>query len=59
MDKVNKNIDELLVIARENNEMLKYIVNYITSIIVTADKENMDDFARNVLANIISGGNRK
>ena len=59
MDKTNKNIDELLVIARENNEMLKYIVNYINNIIVTADKENMDDFARNVLANIISGGMKR
>lgn len=38
----------------ENNMMLKEIIKYINYISMNASNENMDDFGRNVLANLIS-----
>lgn len=38
----------------ENNTMLKEIIKYINYISMNASNENMDDFGRNVLANLIS-----
>ena len=44
----------LLETVRENNKMLKEIIKYINYTISKASDENMDDFGRNVLANVIS-----
>ena len=44
----------LLETVRENNKMLKEIIKYINYTISQASDENMDDFGRNILANLIS-----
>lgn len=44
----------LLQTVRENNKMLKQIIKYINYINSKANSENIDDFSRNVLANILS-----
>lgn len=44
----------LLQTTRENNKMLKQIIKYINYINSKADSENMEDFGRNILANMIS-----
>ena len=44
----------LLETTRENNKMLKEIIKYINYTISQASDENMDDFGRNILANLIS-----
>ena len=44
----------LLQTVRENNKMLKAIIKYINHIESKASQENIDDFGRNVLANMIS-----
>lgn len=41
-------------LARENNIMLKEIISAINMYIKNADNENMQDFGRNILANLIS-----
>jgi len=38
----------------ENNKMLRFIVQYISRNISRESNEEMEDFGRNVLANIIS-----
>ena len=45
---------ELLRLTRENNEMLKQIIAYINHMNRNADGENMNDFMRNIIANMIS-----
>ena len=47
-------LDKLLRIEKENNKMLRYIVRYINHIEYKASQENLDDFGRNVIANILS-----
>lgn len=44
----------LLETTRENNRMLRSIIRYINHIERKANEENMDDFGRNVIANVIS-----
>lgn len=56
MDSVIKNIEEILVLERENNAMLKFIVEYFAKHIANFDNENLEDFIRNVIANKISSG---
>jgi len=43
-------------LLKDNNLMLKQIINYITETIRTHNKENEEDFIRNVLANLVSNG---
>lgn len=45
---------ELLNLTRDNNRMLKEIIAYINLKESQANKENDDDFFRNVVANLIS-----
>ena len=47
-------LDKLLRIEKENNKMLRYIIRYINYIESHASQENIDDFGRNVLANMFS-----
>ena len=47
-------LDKLLRIEKENNRMLKYIIRYINHIESKASEENIDDFGRNIIANMIS-----
>lgn len=58
MDDIIKNIDEILVLTRENNIMLKAIIEYISNNIANADEENANDFIRNIIANMISNGGK-
>lgn len=41
-------------ILKENNIMLRKLYNCVTQIIARANQENIDDFTRNILANLIS-----
>lgn len=50
----DKNIKELLELTKENNAMLRYIVDCIDNAKLQADSENANDFIRNILANLIS-----
>lgn len=45
---------ELLRLTKENNFMLKQIYGYLSQHIANANQENIDDFIRNILANVIS-----
>ena len=47
-------LDKLLRIEKENNKMLRYIVKYINHNLYREHNEELEDFGRNVLANIIS-----
>lgn len=47
-------VKENRVLAEENNRMLKEIIGVINAYGRNADNENMQDFGRNVLANLIS-----
>ena len=47
-------IDKLLRLEQENNRMLRSIIRYINHIERKANEENIDDFGRNVIANVIS-----
>ena len=47
-------IDELLDITYENNKMLKNLTYYMHHIISNSERENNEDFLRNVLANLVS-----
>ena len=47
-------LDRLLELEKENNKMLKEIIKYINYTIAKAHDENVDDFGRNVLANMVS-----
>ena len=49
----------LLETVKENNKMLKEIIKYINYTISQASDENMDDFGRNILANLISNNIKK
>lgn len=40
--------------THENNIMLKQIIKYLNNEVAHHNKENIDDFGRNILANIIS-----
>lgn len=44
----------LLDTTRENNRMLRYIIKYINKIESNASEENISDFYRNIIANMIS-----
>ena len=45
---------ELLRLTKENNFILKQIYGYLSQYIANANQENMDDFIRNIIANVIS-----
>jgi hypothetical protein len=47
-------IKQLIKETHENNEMLKYIIKVLNIYIVNHNKENEEDFGRNVLANMVS-----
>jgi hypothetical protein len=44
----------VLDIVTENNIMLKQIIQVLSTYIVNHNKENEEDFTRNVLANMVS-----
>ena len=41
-------------LLKENNIMLKQLCKYFSNIAANSNQENIDDFGRNVLANLIS-----
>ena len=47
-------LDKLLRLEQENNRMLRSIIRYINHIERKVNEENMDDFGRNIIANVIS-----
>ena len=44
----------LLDTTRENNKILRYIIRYINKLESNASEENISDFYRNIIANMIS-----
>lgn len=44
----------LLTLTSENNEMLHQIIGVLAYYIKNHNQENEDDFARNVIANLVS-----
>ena len=48
------NLERIRDETHENNIMLKQLCNYFASIAANADNENINDFGRNIIANIIS-----
>lgn len=51
---MNKKIDELIYLTKENNKMLRQIIRYLNYISFNSENENNNDFIRNVIANIVS-----
>lgn len=51
---MNKEIDELIYLTKENNKMLRQIIRYLNYISFNSENENNNDFIRNVIANIVS-----
>lgn len=51
---MNKKIDELIYLTKENNKMLRQIIRYLNYISLNSENENNNDFIRNVIANIVS-----
>ena len=47
-------IEQIMKETHENNMMLKQIIKVINTYIARHNKENEEDFGRNVLANLIS-----
>ncbi len=47
------NNNELISLVRQNNQMLRYICQYINMHQSNADNENTEDFIRNIIANLI------
>jgi hypothetical protein len=47
-------MEELMMLVKENNVMLRYLVQYVNDLKINHQKENDDDFARNVMANLLS-----
>lgn len=45
-------------LLKENNEMLRFIINYICSQQYNSSAIDMKDFTMNVIANMISNGRR-
>lgn len=56
--RVLHNIEVLREEIHENNHMLRQIIKVINTHLSRFHQENADDFERNVLANLISGGIR-
>lgn len=44
----------ILRVSRENNRMLKQLINYLNYNSANAENENNNDFIRNIIANIVS-----
>ena len=49
-------IEQIKKETHENNVMLKQIIKVINIFILSQNKENLNDFGRNILANLISNG---
>lgn len=56
INKLRKEVNENNKLLKENNFMLKQIIKVINTHLFRHNKENEDDFNRNILANIISNG---
>lgn len=52
--KIRDQTEENNKLLRENNILLKQLCNYFAHIAANADNENMNDFGRNIIANLIS-----
>jgi hypothetical protein len=63
MSELKEQLNYIERITIENNKMLKGIIQWINSYSKHMSEDNIDDFGRNVLANLISnsfdGFNRK
>ena len=53
---VLESLEQIKKETHENNVMLKQIIKVINTFILSQNKENFNDFGRNVLANLISNG---
>ena len=50
----NRLLKENNSLLRENNRILRQLYKYFSNVAANANQENINDFGRNVLANIIS-----
>ena len=50
----NRLLKENNSLLRENNRILRQLYKYFSNVAAHANQENINDFGRNVLANIIS-----
>lgn len=53
---IEDSLEKIRKETHENNIMLKQIIKVINTFILSQNKENLNDFGRNVLANLISNG---
>lgn len=53
---IEDSLEQIRKETHENNIMLKQIIKVINTFILSQNKENLNDFGRNVLANLISNG---
>lgn len=51
---MDKKLDELINLTKDNNRMLQEVIQYINFMNKRAASENDQDFLRNVVANLIS-----
>lgn len=54
LERIRDETHENNILLRQNNIMLKQIIKYLRHEAANANKENIDDFGRNVLANLFS-----
>lgn len=54
LKKIRADTKENNILLKENNKILNQLYEYFYNIAANAHQENIDDFGRNVLANIIS-----
>lgn len=54
VEEIMRKTHENSVLLMENNDMLRQIIHVVNTYLANHDKENEDDFGRNVLANIVS-----
>lgn len=47
-------VKQLIEETHQNNLMLRHIIGYLNKEAINASNENMEDFGRNILANLIS-----
>ena len=52
--KIRDQTEENNKLLKENNILLKQLCNYFAHIAANTDNENMNDFGRNIIANLIS-----
>ena len=56
LEDIREGFSQIIFMLKQNSMMLKQIIQVINVYLANHNQENEDDFARNVLANLISSG---